>query len=429
MNSRNTQSRILLLLCTSVFLSQSSIALAQSTQAPPRQATAYAKRTPAQYGFGNAQPVASGGTYVPQHLRHPANPTSGQIARVAYQQPELAGIEGQMIGQPNYQGQVISEPMIMDPIADPVYQDLGHYYDQGYGVEGDYEMLDDSIGSCDSGQCGECQDCLWHRIDGIFSNADFRLGVQGFKNSLNRDLDGSFGFHGGINLGLPLTKLSCGLFSGQFGINSVQSNFSGSSFTNESRNQLFVTGGIFRRVDQGLQGGVVYDYLQDDWYTNIGIAQLRGELSWVYATGNTFGFRFAHGLATDQTNTVLTDANGGQTVLSESWRANDQYRFFFRKLVAEGEGNIDFSIGYTEEDQTLIGLDFNTPVRGMMRFYGGFTYLLPEQRILAASNSEETWNVIMGMQFSPYRLRGYCRYNVPMFDVADNGSFQVFPNN
>ena len=77
----------------------------------------------------------------------------------------------------------------------------------------------------------------------------------------------------------------------------------------------------------------------------------------------------------------------------------------------------------------LLAVDFNTPIRGMMRFYGGFTYLLPEQNILSRVNSEETWNVQMGLQFSPYKRRGYCRYNIPMFDVADNGSFQTFPNN
>lgn len=407
--------------------------LAAEAQMPGRQPTRYAARTQAQtqyttnrlpgvqqagpqFGFGQQSPGGPG--YLPQHLRQTVQPvgfqTEGDVPADA------------VMGQPV--GETMPEPLIMDPMDESVYGEMGTYLeDDGSYFDADCDTC--GIGGCDSGQCGTCKECIWTHMGGIFTNADYRVGVHGFKNPLNRDQDGSFGFHGGVNLGTPLSRLSCGLFSGQIGINNVQSNFSGSSFTDQSRSQLFVTTGIFRKVDYGLQGGMVYDYLQDEWYTNIGVSQLRGELSWVYASGNTFGFRFAHGLATDRGNGILMDAGGNTTVVNESWRTNDTYRFFYRKLVHEGEGHIDFTLGYTEEDQTLFGLDFNTPIRGMLRFYGGFTYLLPEQDILARTNSEETWNVMMGVQISPYRRRGYCRYNVPMFDVADNGSMQVFPNN
>lgn len=418
---------LLAMICAAMPWLEMPTAAAQTTM---RQPTRYAARTQAQYGFGQS-PVSqanTGNPYLPQHLRQanqmPGNYVPGTIAPVAYQETEVLpeGIMGEPIDG------IPAESMIMSPMTDSVYGEMGTYL----GDEGSYfDANCDSCagGSCDSGMCGTCTECIWTRMGGIFSNADYRVGVQGFKNPMNRDQDGSFGFHGGVNLGMPLSRLSCGLFSGQIGINSVQSNFSGSSFTDQGRNQLFVTSGIFRRVDYGLQGGMVYDYLQDEWYSNTGLSQLRGELSWVYQSGNVFGFRFTHGLATDQGNSVLLDVAGNRTVVSESWRANDTYRFFFRKTICDGEGYLDFTAGYTEEDQTLLAVDFNTPIRGMMRFYGGFTYLLPEQNILSRVNSEETWNVQMGLQFSPYKRRGYCRYNIPMFDVADNGSFQTFPNN
>jgi hypothetical protein len=250
--------------------------------------------------------------------------------------------------------------------------------------------------------------------------------VQGFKNTANRQQDGSFGFHGGVNLGLPLKRLTCGLFSGSLGVNSVQSNFAGSSFTEENRNQLFVTAALFRRVDQGLQGGVAYDFLREDWYTGFGISQLRSELSWVTERGNSFGFRYTKAQMTDTTVSVLTNALGGQTFETENWVAMRQYRAFYRKLVCDGQGYVEFSAGHTDERHTILALDFNTPLRNeMMRFYGGFTYLLPQDTILGSTNGQETWNVGMGIQFTPYKSRGYCRFNVPMFDVADNGTFQV----
>lgn len=424
---RNTHC-LLAILCTATTWMGSQDVDAQTT----RQPTRYAARTQAQYGFGQspigqspANPSAPGNAYLPQHLRQAAHPAThaSHVQPVSYQDPGMA--PDAVVGQPITE--MADESMIMSPTTDSVYGEMGTYLEE----DGSYFQADcDTCGvdACDSGMCGTCNECIWTRMGGIFSNGDYRVGVHGFKNPINRDQDGSFGFHGGVNLGMPLSRLSCGLFSGQIGINSVQSNFSGSSFTDQGRNQLFVTTGIFRRVDYGLQGGMVYDYLQDEWYANVGISQLRGELSWVYQSGNTFGFRFAHGLATDTGNGLLVDEGGNQTVVTESWRANDTYRFFFRKLICDGEGYLDFTAGYTEEDQTLFAIDFNTPIRGMMRFYGGFTYLLPEQNILARTNSEETWNVMMGLQFSPYKRRGYCRYNVPMFDVADNGSFQTFPN-
>jgi len=330
-------------------------------------------------------------------------------------------------GQPIIDGELGPEPLMMDPI----YPDGEAYYD------GEYLDYDDHgfggflpMGSCFSGRCaGDYCDpypeCFWRGFGGLISNADYRIGVQGFKNAANRQQDGSFGYHGGVNLGLPLTRLSCGLFSGSLGVNSVQSNFSGSSFTEENRNQLFVTAAAFRRVDQGLQGGIAYDYLREDWYSNFGISQIRSELSWVTEAQNVFGFRFTKAQASYTTNSVLIDATGAQSVLSENWVGMRQYRFFGRKSTRDGDGYVEFSAGHTDEKHAILALDFNTQVRGMMRFYGGFTYLVPQENIVNSTNGQETWNVAMGLQFSPYRQRGHCRFNVPMFDVADNGTFQV----
>lgn len=374
---------------------------------------------PANYGF----PQGSGmGRSAPvRGAVQPVNYLSGGYY------PQDA-VQGEMVGGM----EALPQPLMMDPVysAEPAYYE---------GMEGDVMWGDEvgygeGFGSCFAGNCGggdcdPCPECFWQGFGGLISNADFRLGVQGFKNAANRQQDGSFGFHGGVNLGLPLKRLTCGLFSGSLGVNSVQSNFSGSSFTEENRNQLFVTAALFRRVDQGLQGGVAYDYLREDWYSNFGVSQLRSELSWVTVRQNTIGFRYMQAQLSDTTNSVLTDVAGGQTILSENWVAARQYRVFFRKSVCDGEGYVEFNAGNTDEQHTILALDFNTPLRNeALRFYGGFTYLLPQDTILASTSGQETWNVAMGIQFSPYKRRGYCRFNQPMFDVADNGTFQVRRN-
>ncbi len=391
-----------------------------------------------QYGFPASGVNTPPNTRVPAVGNAPrtaAPPRRGPVQPVNY-------LRGPYPGQDAVQGEAVEmlpQPLLMDPTySDPspyyndgsaYYDDPSAYYDDSYAGgyhdggyhDGGYEWF----GSCFAGNCGDNCDphpeCFWRGLGGLISNADFRTGVHGFKNSANRQQDGSFGFHGGVNLGLPLKRLTCGLFSGSLGVNSVQSNFSGSSFTDENRNQLFATAAMFRRVDQGLQGGVAYDYLREDWYSNYGISQLRSELSWVTERANSFGFRYTKAQASFTTNSVLAN----QTTLSENWVALRQYRMFFRKSVHDGEGYIEFNAGHTDEKHAILALDFNTPLRGAARFYGGFTYLIPQDTILNSTDGQETWNVAMGIQFSPYRRRGFCRFNLPLFDVADNGTFQV----
>src|SRR5439155_14079823 len=99
-------------------------------------------------------------------------------------------------------------------------------------------------------------------------------------------------FHEGFNWGIPIA----GFLSGQWGANWTQSNFSGSYFTTDNRNQIFFTAGLFRRVDWGFQGGLVFDYLHDEWDYSADLGQLRGELSWLWCNCNEVGFWFAVGV-------------------------------------------------------------------------------------------------------------------------------------
>ena len=117
-------------------------------------------------------------------------------------------------------------------------------------------------------------------------------GVQGFKNNSNRGADGSFGFHEGVNFGTSARNVvfppSIGF---QLGFQATQTNLDGASFTLQERNQTFLTTGIFRRGDYGLQGGIVFDYLWDDWYYDLNVGQIRGEISMAVSERTSYGFR------------------------------------------------------------------------------------------------------------------------------------------
>ena len=149
-------------------------------------------------------------------------------------------------------------------------------------------MEGDCATCCDDGcvnccgnwnSCGPVSPCLLiprPRLDPF----EVLLGVQGFTGPLNRGATGSFGFYQGFNHAMPFCN---DIMCAQLGARWTENNFDGSLFTSETRNQVFLTTGLFRRVDWGLQAGIVFDYQHDEWDYEIDLAQLRGEIGWKFA--------------------------------------------------------------------------------------------------------------------------------------------------
>jgi hypothetical protein len=257
-------------------------------------------------------------------------------------------------------------------------------------------------------------------------NIELFVGAQGFTGPLNRGGSGSFGFHEGINGGMPFI---CGLAL-QAGYQATQNNFEGAFFTPDDRTQSFVTLGLFRRVDLGLQGGVVVDYLHDEWDYSVDLAQLRGELSWRMPCEHEFGFWFSAGLdrttvparvvefdVPGEDDSTATAADG--TLVIEPM---DIYAFFYRKqLACGGEGRI-FG-GFTDDSRGLLGMNLRLPVNECLDLRTDFLYVVPREES-ALGFAEEAWNVSFSFAWRPFARRpcgpNYCR---PLFDVANNGSF------
>jgi hypothetical protein len=250
--------------------------------------------------------------------------------------------------------------------------------------------------------------------------------VPGTGNELNHD--GNFGFYGGFNWGLPLCRISCGLFAGQFGIRSVHSNFGGNAFTTDNRDQLFLTAGFFRRVDYGFQGGVVADVLWDNWYTNSNVAQLRADIAHLWAGGTSFGFRYHTNLSEDVTSGIVR----GQLVDDIVTSTIDSYRFYIRHEACTG-GFGEVFAGWTESAQAILGGEIDVPITDRLATQAGVTYYLDDTIPPTASNRlggyvNEAWNVYAGFSFRPCGRNYYRNYDRPFFNVADNGSMLTIRN-
>ena len=274
---------------------------------------------------------------------------------------------------------------------------------------------------------GSCEDaCCGHLLSRICWDAwEGFAGVQGFAGPLNRGSTGSFGFHQGMNWGTPLPLLFGDAVAGQLGVRAVQSNFRGAEFTSDERRQVFVTGGLFRRVDWGLQGGVVLDYLHESWYLDADFVQIRGELSWVFPGHHELGFWFT---SSNQTETVVSSFATGASDLprTETYAATDLHAFFYR-FRADDCGGLTGRIfaGFTGQSDGLLGADWTLPLRDTWALRSNFTYLIPQEGRGAGGHMEDSWNVGLSLVWRPGGGFARHQYFRPLLEVASNGTFFV----
>lgn len=284
----------------------------------------------------------------------------------------------------------------------------------GCGVGPDCGAAGYGCDSCVGGCNGGCGNGCYHWIDTL----SLQAGVHGFKNGINRGESGSFGFQEAVNWGSPWVFTPLGMNT-QIGFRGTQTDFHGAAFTTEQRGQYFVTAGFYKRNNQGLQGGIVFDYLHDDWYTTIDLTQIRGELSLGAPTGNSLGFAFSQSIADDDTSSVLD----GATVV-ESWETQDYYTVFWELQSNQHRfGKLRILGGATGEADAIFGTQMKIPLVDNFSLESEFTYVVPNEGAAQGGTQNEAWNVAFNLVWYPARSMGRVNYAMsPMFDVAGNGS-------
>jgi len=322
----------------------------------------------------------------------------------------------------------IGQPIVDEGASSAVIEELGADIDFGPPPV---------PGACAETGCGGCGDCCGEPMAacGAFcfpvccipvpcvSLEHFSAfgGVTAFKGPPNRGRDGSFGFHEGVNWGTPLPLFARWGFGLQMGAHATHTNFSGAGFATNQRNQFFATGGVFRRVDWGLQGGFVFDFLHDDWYVDMDLFQIRGELSWVYPCWHELGVRFAANVRDD---TDWAD------VLEQplAWETTDYYVFFYRRRFDQcGGAQASLFAGASGSEDGLLGADIHLPMNQSWALNAGFSYLIPNEAASAGGAENESWNLAINLVWYPR-----CRAQTakagcfePLLPVADNGSVMI----
>lgn len=329
------------------------------------------------------------------------------------------------------------QPMDQEPYFGPQME--GPYYEGDgppWGPEPYGEACCDHEGPCGpecetygyafEGPCGpDCPGCgrpwcpafRWRWLLGaLLREAAISVGPHAFKNPLDQGLNGNFGFHETVNLSGPLPYHP--EFGWQVGANFVQSNFLGDQVTGvvgSSRNQTFLTAGLFHRPcgNRGLQFGVVFDYLQDLYYVDSRVNQLRAELSYITWCGHELGFWGAFNTKSD---TQLINQQ------PQEISTTDLYVGFYRYNMPNGcYGR--FWGGGTGNGDGILGGDYRVVLSNRFDLTGMFNYLIPEEGKSRGGLAQESWGLSINVVWYPFRSR--CgQHNGPyraLFPVADNG--------
>lgn len=288
------------------------------------------------------------------------------------------------------------------------------------------------------GQCSAlrdaccCQPCGW-LLD--WSRGEVWVGTNGFSGASSflgtaaaGQVAGNFGFQQGFNFGGRLPGVMGGQLGSQLGLRFTQTQLDSSSAGDDQRTQAFLTAGLFRRVDYGLQGGLVIDYLHDDWVYQADMLQLRGEVSFLFSPCHDAGFRFSDSQQIDDTRAVI---RGLTAPIDLRLEGLNTYRFFYRARLGEAAASLtEFHAGFTEDWAAIFGAHLRTPLHQQLGLELDSVYLLPPEES-GLPYTQAGWNLSLALVWSPGRCFGRDRdYYRPLFAVADNGSFiaqQVAP--
>ena len=350
-------------------------------------------------------------TFVPRHLR---------TQQADYQAP-LNGDRANVAGAQYVEGTVIGgESVVGGGCADGSCQ-------TGYVGGG---CADPGCTDCGGVQMGYGNNpCGYSAPPSIISFADmeYGVGVNAFKGPVNLGRDGSFGFNESINWGFPLPIFVGLQLNGQLGVRFVQANANGTSFSPDSRAQTFVTAGLSRRVDYGLQGGVAFDLLQEDWYLEGTFGQLRAEVSWKGMYQNEIGFRLT--IDMEEETGLGPIINGFVPGLGNTFQTFvplEQYRIFYRRDLMQSNGVLDVYAGFSGNSQGLVGTDLTMNLTETLAIESSFVLLIDDGGQANGAHIDESWNVGINLVYQP---KGWTAWrnasHRPLFRVADNGSFMI----
>ena len=267
------------------------------------------------------------------------------------------------------------------------------------------------------------------------ANLQFLTAIDSFKGPMDlvfSDIDGrngnnngNFGVRFGLNGAIPIVpQMGLGL---EAGTNEIISDFSGAMFSaSRVRNQNFSSVGVFKRIPTcsgNVAFGFTHDWLFDHYHSSYTFGQWRIKAAWEMNPCNEIGIWTAIRDKGDE-GFVTED---GESFLEVHYRPINQGNFYWRHTWCN-DASLTGKLGLADDPGTVVlGAEGKVPLSDRLAMMGNFTYVPPMDRGGPLGQSEEFWNISVGLEFVPGGIRRSCRSNLftPLLGAPDNGSFLV----
>ncbi len=272
---------------------------------------------------------------------------------------------------------------------------------------------------CDGEECRIKRN--WFAVD-LFS------GIDAFKGPMDvGNANGNFGVRAGANAAVSIFQ-RWGIAM-QAGLAADLSNLKGSPypFPNATmRDQYFTTAGIFQRINRddgsAVTWGFAYDWLFDDYYSNFHFGQWRVKGEFEASECDAFGVEAS--IAEHGSSGELPNFFGSVDVFS--FKPITQGDLYWTHTF-ENFASVTGRFGVAERPGNFVfGTDGCVPITRNLALTAGYTYIMPNVGAGPTAQTEEIWNVSVGIEIVPGGFRR-CGASMlrPFIPVANNGTFAV----
>ena len=290
---------------------------------------------------------------------------------------------------------------------------------------------------CLSNSCGKGSgNCCGNGVGNWLDNTQLILGADSYKSLGDFALSNSFGAVSGFNTGVRIGESRIrGQVGASYGVYDIKGRPTLPPLKDDSlEQQTFITAGFYKRSDvcggDRISWGTVYDqFIGHQWgWTNNGVqlGQIRGIMGYALNETNEVG---SWGTFHINNDAVSLGLPLGAVVTNI--RAMNQANSFLRHQWAFG-GNSMMYAGVVDRADVAswqFGMINLAPVSSSTSLYGNFTYVAPSSATGLVGNTEEQWNVSVGMVFYLGK-KAVSRtvsgiQGMPLLPVANNGSFLI----
>jgi hypothetical protein len=182
---------------------------------------------------------------------------------------------------------------------------------------------------------------------------------------------------------------------------------------------------MFQRINReegSFTWGFAYDWLFDNYYSGFDFGQWRVKAAWEFNPCNEIGILAAipeHG-----SSGAIVDFLGNTDILHFKPIAEG---YLYWRHTWDNDASLTGKFGMAERPGDFVfGAESRVPLTKNLALTGNYTYIMPAEGAGPVGQTQEIWNVSVGIEFIPGGFRRGCAARFqPFLPVADNGSMAV----